>query len=425
MKSKSVFIYSFTISLIFASAVFFFCYSLIQEYKNGSERTGYQFDHLLQATSTSLSSYDPSSPEFNKIFNKSCGNLEDYSFITLKNTSALLYVYPDSTAADERPPSHFCRIYSSSFTNNGTFYILTASLYLLRPVSIFYYARFSFLIIFAATAFLFTLILYLHLSEKSSGSNILNNATDVFFKQKTESSLNADNFPESESFSSEKQAPDECEPSEEKYVSEDPKKTSAILPDDTTGLQDGRAAFEDAVPAAKNKQENPEGLFSPITGFGWEQYLEIRLDSELVRAASTEQDLSLFIIRIPTMVFTDAVTQKVCNYLLDQFQFKDMLFEYKTDGFAIIQENTAVDEAVSIAGTLYTGISKILKENNTNLRCAIGISSRSVRMLPGKRLIQETTEALEHAFKEPDSPVIAFRANADKYRKFIETEYKN
>ncbi|MCK9169016.1 MAG: hypothetical protein M0P01_01225 [Treponema sp.] len=417
MKSKSTFIYSFIISLIFASAVFFFCYSLIQEYTNGSERTGYKFDHMLHITSTTLSSYDPLSPEFNKVFNEACGNMEDYSFITLKNASSLLYVYPDATVTNEGNSSHFCRVYSSHFTKNGISYTLTASLYLLRPSLIFYYARFSFLIIFAATVLLFILILYLHLSEKNSDNNTIYNETDEFLEQKSKFSQETDNRSESEPFFSEKKSPDECEPSEEKYVSEDTKNESDFKNEEI---------LEAAVPAdTAVKQENPEGLFSPITGLGWEQYLEVRLDSELVRAASAEQDLSLFIIRIPTMALTDDVTQKVCNYLLEQFQFKDMLFEYKTDGFAGIQENTAVDEAVSFAGTLYLGIAKVLKENSTNLKCAIGISSRSVRMLPGKRLIQEAAEALEHAFKEPDSPIIAFRANADKYRKFIETENKN
>jgi GGDEF domain-containing protein len=400
MKSKSITIYTIIISFVFAAAVFFFCYSLGHEYVNGSERTGRQFDHLAHDTSAALSSCDVSSQEFNSLFNKACGNLEDYAFITLKNSSSLLYVYPDSSVTSAQNISHFCKVYVSSFTVGGIPYVLTSSMYILRPSSIFYYARFSFIIILAATAFAAILIIYLHLSEKTEKE--ADNSSEVI------------------------PSPDEDEPAEEQIVSEDsPVKDDMPAPsgfihgatDDDTFVNPEAAAQIRAE--ARNK---PEGLFSPVTGFGWEQYLEPRLDSELVRAASSEQDLSLYIIRIPSLSFKDEPSKKICSYLLEQFQVTDMLFEYKSDGFAVIKDNTAVDEAVALADSLYNAVSKILKECNTDLKCAIGISSRSVRMLPGKRLIQEAAEALEHAFSEPDFPIIAFRANADKYRKFIENK---
>lgn len=409
MKSKSVFIYSSIIAFVFASAVFFFFYSLGNEYTSGAERTGYQFDMLVHDTSSALSSYNSDSPEFNTLFNKSCGNYEDYSFITLKNESSLLYVYPDASVTASGNGSRFCRVYSSSFTANGISYILTASLYLLRPSSIFYYARFSFLVILAATVFAVILILYLHFSEKTPDEST-GTSTEQVYRSPSDGII-----PDFDPSGEVQPAPDEAEPSEEKIVSED---TPALFK--KTGADDAYSA-----PVQKNQPADPEGLFSPATGFGWGQYLETRLDSELIRAASSEQDLSLFIIRIPTLAYTDAVTQKICSYLLEQFQFKDMLFEYKTDGFAAIKENTAVDEAVSFADTVYTDISELLQNTTADLKCAVGISSRSVRMLPGSRLIKEAEEALEHAFREPDSPVIAFRANADKYRRFIEAENKN
>jgi GGDEF domain-containing protein len=393
MKSKSITIYTIIISFVFAAAVFFFCYSLGHEYVNGSERTGRQFDYLVHDTSTALSSCDAASQEFKSLFNKACGNLEDYAFITLKNSSNLLYVYPDSSVTSAQNVSHFCKVYVSSFTIRGIPYVLTSSMYILRPSSIFYYARFSFIIILAATAFAAILIMYLNLSEKKVSA-----AED-----------SGEAVP----------SPDENEPTEEQIVREDtpvPSEQIHELPEEDF------VNSESAAQVFSGTKNNPEGLFSPVTGFGWEQYLEPRLDSELVRAAASEQDLSLYIIRIPSLSFTDDSSKKICSYILEQFQVKDMLFEYKSDGFAVIKDNTAVDEAVALADTLYTAVSKILKDANTDLKCAIGISSRSVRMLPGKRLIQEAAEALEHAFNEPAFPIIAFRANADKYRKFIENK---
>lgn len=399
MKSKSITIYTIIISFVFAAAVFFFCYSLGHEYVNGSQRTGRQFDHLVHDTSTALSSCDAASQEFNSLFNKACGNLEDYAFITLKNSSNLLYVYPDSSVTSAQNISHFCKVYVNSFTVNGIPYVLTSSMYILRPSSIFYYARFSFIIILAATAFAAILIMYLNFSEKTA--------------------------PAAEDSGGTIPSPDENEPAEEQIVSEDaPVKNDTPAPAEYIHEvpEENPVSSEPAAQVPSGTKDNPEGLFSPVTGFGWEQYLEPRLDSELVRAAASEQDLSLYIIRIPSLSFTDDASKKICSFLLEQFQVTDMLFEYKSDGFAVIKDNTAVDEAVALADTLYNAVSKILKDCNTDLKCAIGISSRSVRMLPGKRLIQEAAEALEHAFSEPDFPIIAFRANADKYRKFIENK---
>ena len=89
------------------------------------------------------------------------------------------------------------------------------------------------------------------------------------------------------------------------------------------------------------------------------------------------------------------------------------------DGFAIIKINTNVDGALEIASSLREDIIKIIKGENMEPKCAVGISSRSMRMLPGKRLIQEAREALENAEADETSPIVAFRADADKYRKFI------
>jgi len=285
-------------------------------------------------------------------------------------------------------------------------------MYLLRPASIFYYARFAFLVILAGTVFAAVLILYMHLSEQGSVTS-RGSGTDPG---------QYDSEPNAYS------APDEEEPPEEQIVREDADDLffePVPFSSEAVSAHDAAPSSGDTHAAQVKAPINPEGLFSPLTGFGWEQYLETRLNSELVRAASSEQDISLFIIRVPTMRFDTAVSREICAYLLNEFQFKDMLFEYKSDGFAALKANTAVDEAVSFADTVYAGISDILVKSGTDLKCAIGISSRSVRMLPGSRLIQEASEALEHAFAEPDFPIIAFRANADKYRKFIETKDTN
>lgn len=161
-------------------------------------------------------------------------------------------------------------------------------------------------------------------------------------------------------------------------------------------------------------------IFSPKTGFCFESYLESRLDNELNRAIASEFDLSLFVFRIPSIQldYNNETLQKVCKYLTTEFQFKDLLFEYDEDCLIGIKNNMNLDTALTFADKLYSDITEIVKEND--LKCYIGISTRTVRIITGKRLLTEATEALKHALEDENNPIIAFRANAEKYRKMMQ-----
>ena len=108
------------------------------------------------------------------------------------------------------------------------------------------------------------------------------------------------------------------------------------------------------------------------------------------------------------------IFKNVCNYLAIQFQFKDLLFEHKNDSIIAIKISMNVDEALNLADKLYSDICNIL--NNRN--CRIGISSRSIRMVTGERLILEAEQSIEHT--DATSPVIAFRVDSEKYRQLME-----
>lgn len=165
---------------------------------------------------------------------------------------------------------------------------------------------------------------------------------------------------------------------------------------------------------------NPEGLFSPITGFGWESYLLTRLDGELKRAISSEFDLALFIICLPEIERESAIIQEICNYLTVQFQFKDLIFEYQNDCFVTIKTNMNLDDALTLADKLHFEINNILEK--IEKKCYIGISTRTIRIISGERLLNEAYEALKHAKEDEENPIIAFRANAEKYLKLIQKQ---
>ena len=72
-----------------------------------------------------------------------------------------------------------------------------------------------------------------------------------------------------------------------------------------------------------------------------------------------------------------------------------------------------------LAETLYTRLCDLLKNEYMDEKPAIGISTKSLRLLPGSRLLTEAAQALEKALCEKDMPIVAFSVNPDKYRRFV------
>ena len=104
---------------------------------------------------------------------------------------------------------------------------------------------------------------------------------------------------------------------------------------------------------------------------------------------------------------------------METFQYKDFIFEYKDDGFAAIVQDRDVDSAMQSAEKLYSSLMDILKEEKQKAKPIIGISSRSLRLISVDRLKTEAEQALLHASEDVDSPIVAFRVNPEKYRKYI------
>ena len=186
----------------------------------------------------------------------------------------------------------------------------------------------------------------------------------------------------------------------------------AIPVDNPAPVEPAKLPVDEIKPA--KTADNPSGLFDPATGIGWESYLLTRLNNEIERATASEIDISLFVIKVPDISMTSEVYKNICNYLAIQFQFKDLLFEYKNDSIVAIKISMNVDEALSLAEKLYTDICNIIDGKN----CRIGITSRSIRMVTGERLLLEAEQSIEHS--DASSPIIAFRVDSEKYRQLME-----
>jgi hypothetical protein len=161
-------------------------------------------------------------------------------------------------------------------------------------------------------------------------------------------------------------------------------------------------------------------LFSPDSGVGWEKFLHERLDAELNRAASFEQDMVLLLIRVVGLNRKDQMYGVISRMLIAFFTFRDMIFEIDSDGFAVLLQNNTIDHGLGMGKEFVKKAKSSLKdEYPEGLPIAIGLSSRAGRLLSASTILQETKLAAEKAIAGGNGSVVSFKADSDKYRSFI------
>ena len=477
MKNKFIIFYTVFASAIFAFAIAFFGVNIYKEYSQGQARANQRYNTLItdikaynsidkNISETSLSNIKSVLKDFN-----------DFSFIQIKLNDSEILKYPKDVSA-ELTVSNLTKTFSSNFnTQNGQFEIL-CNLYLLRPSSIYYYAKISFIIILIVTLITIILIFYINSQEKQfsakvsseADAELLNendfdsklqldenlsgsssevdssfiqqnsvNSIDLDIDLSSESEQNKNSFDEDSEQISDLEKNTEMDTEiqqtdskdgalntedkniEDSQTENEEKESPASLPDyespmiiESSDVKENNDT--ENAPDSDSSESNPSGLFNPVTGLGWESYLDTRLENEINRAISSEIDISVFIINIPNLERESEESKKVSEYLSLQFQFKDLLFEYKNDCIVAIKISMNLDEALNFADKIHADISQILEQK----QCYIGISTRSIRIVSGERLFNEALAAVEHAKNEEDSPIIAFRVDVEKYRQFLE-----
>ena len=101
------------------------------------------------------------------------------------------------------------------------------------------------------------------------------------------------------------------------------------------------------------------------------------------------------------------------------------LFEYKSDAYAAVLKGKDLQTSVDKFEGIYNEIANFLKDNNAANEVSVGISSADERNVKAERVILEANQALEYASQDPDSPIVAFRANPQKYKEFQERQGEN
>jgi len=431
---KGIYVFAGIILSLFAVTTAYFAGSVAVSVKNGPVRAERDFTRISQDVNSVLF-FDLNEERLRDFQNKTVGD-KYLAALLVRSGRDIVFAYPSSShlivpdalgMPSLKSSSPFIKVFSttvSASSKENT--VLTAAVYTLHPSDIYNPARLSFLVVLACTLSVFAVLIYLSVFGQGAEYEAEKTAAQTeFFPNPERESAPAVHMPTFQpQTASYAPVPESAEPEiaadfEPPLYAQTVTERAPSYPEpDGTGTAFAAPADAEELPA-QDRISDPTGLFSPATGVGWESYMETRLDSELVRAASFEQDLALVLLRIPGLENNSLMMKRIAAVLLDFFKFRDFVFEYKKDGFAGILLNINLDQAMVLSETMHSQLKELLESENIREKLAIGISTRSLRLLPGSRLITEANQALEKAFGETGLPIVAFRVNPDKYRQFV------
>lgn len=536
-------------SLLFLTAIIWFGAGIYLDKKSGNEKVETRYESLLYDTKEALSKNPYGTSEFSNQFIRAIGNIDDFSSLKLEINGELVYSYPPGLFSLPSPDlvKHFER---DAVVSPDCTITLSAALYLMKPNSIYNYAKIAFLLILVGTVIAIVLIIltsgtddsiiktgeyrfkkrnfsdddevyrpFSTESEKSSkfsdksdekaeklesgSKSTIKSETPQESKPKTETTPKIEPEPaksasETETKIEEKPIfnpdliPTMPEPTKTEQISEPAHETAPIAgtpqkstetinktettenlgtlswdsdsndseADDDAGLdiidqfEQGNAEsdfdfpFEDdeksensiesseieseplpvfAAPAPSSNQNQieetepaPQAHISPVTNLN----VQSSLEGSLENAIKSNQKTTVSLLKVNGLDRGNAISQKIIEILKNSASRASegaQIFEYNADSYAVIGSKD-LQETVDDFEEIYNKITDFLKDNNSANEVSIGISSASGRKVTAERVLLESSQALDYASQDPDSPIVAFRANPEKYQEFIENQ---
>ncbi|MDR0569373.1 MAG: hypothetical protein LBG87_09240 [Spirochaetaceae bacterium] len=151
-----------------------------------------------------------------------------------------------------------------------------------------------------------------------------------------------------------------------------------------------------------------------------------RLASELRRCSAFSQDLVFMLIELQE---PEPSGEKGGRLLEEEavkfFLRRDLIFEQGQKGIAVILPSTDLDQGFAKSEQFYNRmLSKYAETLDAKAEVYMGLSSRADRTIDADRLIFEAAGALQKAWEDPASPIVAFRSDPEKYKAFIDAQNK-
>ncbi len=185
-----------------------------------------------------------------------------------------------------------------------------------------------------------------------------------------------------------------------------------------TAIPSGSAGSGESIPS-----EYTLGLYSPISGLGWERNLPEKLETEIARSQAEGGDVSLLMVSFDGLTSRDPMYPAFTASIKDYFSIRDLAFECGPGGFALILPNIDVKRAVRLTEDLLKSLKSMIslyREPSPYLPLYMGISAVAGRAVPAGRVIKEATAALQKARTDQDSHIVAFNPDPARYKRRTE-----
>ena len=425
MTKKKFNLIALIIGSVFLMAIIYLFAGIASDRKNGSSRADDIFQTLLENTVNSVTVYgEPDSYSFKESFIKSAGNFKNYKNLTLFINGEKVYSYPPQNKANSVSNADSRRYKQDIVSGNGKFITIQADIYTVRPGSIYLHSRIAFIIIFIGTV-ASILILFLVKAGETDEEDEEIVITSPFNELKEENPLDEDDVSDNSSYevknnkdfsiSFEDETP-EPETPKEKVQNTVPEPSEEAKKEAVTEASDNGTVAEETVSLMAAAPEAPAEAENSLPYLP-ESQLNAALEEELVLAASSEQDFSVFVIKVENIPNEDDSGNALSHCIKETASSNGTVFQFENDSYVLLLKNTSLDESLTVSETLYAKLNALLKTQNLTVPVTIGISARTGRLISAERLFTEAFEARKHADNE--SPVIAFRVNPEKYRDFI------
>ena len=159
----------------------------------------------------------------------------------------------------------------------------------------------------------------------------------------------------------------------------------------------------------------------PASGLMTPEQLPIRLESELKRAASFDQDLALALVslRAHDPEGENSKREAVLGAEIRAFfLFRDLIFHYAPGTACVILPNMELEEGIRSL----RDFTRMVADSRPGYQVHAGLSSRSGRLLDAATLLTEAEGAIAKSRLDNEESIYGFRADPAKYRALIARE---
>lgn len=168
-----------------------------------------------------------------------------------------------------------------------------------------------------------------------------------------------------------------------------------------------------AAPAPEAAAPRAPSLFSPATGLGWTEFLDVRLAQELDRATGQNQDLALVLLGWKDGSPEPALWGQLVR---EAFPSIDLDFE-QAGGAAVVLPGRTLEQALRSARAFVEVADRALGPD----RVFAGVAARAGRLVSASVLVGEADSARRRSARGT-ARVLGLKTDADRWREHLASE---